>query len=51
MGRVAREEDASFAEAVGQGGAGPEVGGPQHLGDVVGGEVGAGGDQLPYALG
>lgn len=51
MRRVPREEHPARAETVGEGGARPEVGGPQHLGDVLGGEVRAGGHDLPYGLG
>lgn len=51
MRGVAREEHAPFAEPVRHGGARPEVRGPQHLGYLVRGQMGADADQLPYARG
>lgn len=50
MGRVTGEEDPPGAHAVRQGRPGAEVRGPAQLGHGLGGEVRAGGDDLPYAL-
>ncbi len=48
--RVPREEDPAGPEGVRQRGPGPEVRGPADLGHVLGGEMGACGHRLPYAL-
>ena len=48
---VARQEHPPFTEALGHRRARPEVRCPQDLGDLVGGQMGAGGDQGTYARG